>query len=242
MPWITQLVDLALPRRCVGCTAAGGMGLCARCLPAGPLVQAEIDGLVTVAAARYEGAVRAALLHYKERGRRDLAGVLGAQLARAVGGLLAERGPPDGGPRGAVVLVPVPSSRRAAAARGGDHVLRLARRAGHRLALPVPTPLELTRSVRDSAGLGSAERARNLAASMAARAPTRAGAAILVDDIVTTGATLREARRALVAGGWPVLGAATVAATPRLRRGGGVVSGAGSGADPDPACPPIGAA
>ena len=226
MSWFAPLIDLALPRRCVGCAAAaGGAGLCSRCRPAGPLVRCGPGDLPTVAAAWYEGAVRAALLHYKERGRRDLAGVLGEQLARAVTGALAERAPPPARPGAAVragraagpgaVLVPVPSGRAVAAARGGDHVLRLARRAARRTGVPVATPLAHTRAVRDSAGLGSAERARNQAAAMVARAPGPAGCAVIVDDIVTTGATLREARRALAGAGWQVLGAATVAATAR---------------------------
>ena len=70
--------------------------------------------------------------------------------------------------------------------------------------------------VRDSAGLTTAARAANLDAAMRARPPRRDGrAAVVVDDIVTTGATLREAARALRAAGWTVVGAAVVAATPR---------------------------
>jgi predicted amidophosphoribosyltransferase len=76
----------------------------------------------------------------------------------------------------------------------------------------------LTRSVRDSAGLGTAERRLNLNGAMLARAAPPGWAAVLVDDIVTTGSTLAEARRALVSAGWPVLGAAVVAATPRRNR------------------------
>lgn len=215
------LLDLVLPRQCVGCGRGGG-SLCAGCRAGGPVLRLEA-GPPTVAAGAYTDTLRAALLAYKERGRRDLARPLGDLLARAVRAALT--GAP--GPAGPVLLVPVPSSRAAAAARGGDHVLRLARRAaavsGVRLAAGA---LVLRRVPRDSAGLGAAERAANLAAAMAAR-PPGAAAALVLDDIVTTGATLREACRALTAAGWPVLGAAVVAATPRRTPGGPLVPLAG---------------
>lgn len=208
MSVLAALADLVFPRRCVGCGSYLGV-LCVACLPVGP-VQRGVDG--TWSAARYDGPVRAALLAYKERGRRDLADPLGGLLARSVAAAwAAERSPP-----GRVVLVPAPSARSVAAARGGDHVLRLARRAGPRCGLRTVTGvLTLTRSVRDSAGLGIADRAANLARAMAARPAPGGVGALVVDDIVTTGATLHECVRALRAAGWPVVGTAVVASTPR---------------------------
>jgi predicted amidophosphoribosyltransferase len=159
-----------------------------------------VDGLAVAAAGPYEGELRTALLAYKERGRRDLARPLRALLRAA----LAEVGAP------AAVVVPVPSSAAARRGRGGDHIARLVGRRRRVRAL------RLVRAVRDSAGLSTAARAANLDSAMRARAPRREGrAAIVVDDIVTTGATLREAARALRAAGWTVVGAAVVAATPR---------------------------
>lgn len=80
------------------------------------------------------------------------------------------------------------------------------------------TPLALTRTGQDSAGLSQRERAANLTEAMTATPPPHPGtAAVIVDDIVTTGATLREAARALDAAGWSVRGAAVVAATERRR-------------------------
>lgn len=193
-----DLLDLVLPRRCVGCKAAG-VALCSRC--ATPDVMAlDTHGVPTIAALAYDGAVRAALLAYKERGRRDLARPLRALLAAALE-------PYD---RGAV-LVPVPSSAVARRARGGDHVARLLPR-GWRSG----QALRLTRAVRDSAGLDVAGRAANLDAALRASPPPWPGAAaVIVDDIVTTGATVAEAARALCAAGWRVRGAAVVAATQR---------------------------
>jgi predicted amidophosphoribosyltransferase len=208
MSVFAALADLVFPRRCVGCGGYLGV-LCQGCLPIGP-VQRGADG--TWWAARYEGAVRAALLAYKERGRRDLADPLGGLLARSVAAAWgAKRSPP-----GRVVLVPAPSARSVAAARGGDHVLRLARRAGSRCGLRTAAGvLTLTRSVRDSAGLGVADRAANLAGAVLAQPAPGGVGALVVDDIVTTAATLHECVRALGEAGWPVIGTAVVASTPR---------------------------
>jgi predicted amidophosphoribosyltransferase len=108
-------------------------------------------------------------------------------------------------------LVPVPSAAAARRARGGDHVARLLPR-GRR----TRDALRLARAVRDSAGLDVEARAANLAMALRSAAPPWPGAsAVIVDDIVTTGATLTEAARALRVAGWTVPGAAVVAATQR---------------------------
>jgi predicted amidophosphoribosyltransferase len=201
-------VDLVLPRCCVGCGRAGA-ALCPACAAADVHPVAVAD-LTVVAATRYEGAIRTALIDYKERGRRDLAGALGGVLVGAIEALDAH----------GAILVPVPSSAAARRSRGGDHVLRLARVAARAMtpATRVAGPLRLIRAVQDSAGLDIAGRAANLHAAMHAVTPGRpTRPAIIVDDIATTGATLLEAARALRTAGWPVHGAAVVAATPRRR-------------------------
>jgi predicted amidophosphoribosyltransferase len=70
--------------------------------------------------------------------------------------------------------------------------------------------------VTDQVGLGRAERAANKNHSLVARRSLSSVAVILVDDIVTTGATLLEARRAVFAAGGTVVGLATLAETRRL--------------------------
>jgi predicted amidophosphoribosyltransferase len=197
------LADLLMPCRCGGCGVAGEL-LCSTCRPHEPI---RVPGCVVpvIAAGRYAGGLRAAVLRYKERGRSDLAGPLAALLAGAAVNLV--------GPT--TVLVPVPSSPAAARRRGGDHLHRLARLAGRRLGTPVVPALRLTRGVRDSAGLGASERHANLAGAMAACPARPRAAAVIVDDIVTSGASLTESVRALRFAGWHVSAAVVIAVTPR---------------------------
>jgi len=182
----------------------------------------------TVAAGAYAGPVRPAVIAFKERGRSELARPLGAALALAVAAVVA--GVPEA-PPGPVVLVPVPSSAAALRTRGRDHVRELSTVAAAELrALGVAAEetrlLRRRGRLRDSAGLSAAERRANLAGTFIAdrrRAVWPAeGLLVLVDDVVTSGATLTEAAAVLAANGpadaAPVL-AAVVAATPRERPG-----------------------
>jgi predicted amidophosphoribosyltransferase len=198
--------ELVLPHSCAGCRAPG-RALCAGCRPTGLPRACAVAGLSVFAAGDYQDGMRAALIAYKERGRTELARPLGTLLAAAVQAVDERAGP--------ACLVPIPSAARARRERGGDHVLRLARTASRVSGVPVFRALRLDHEVRDSAGLDRGERATNLAGAFTAMRCSDGRRPIVVDDIVTTGATLREAVRALESAGWPTPVAAVVAATPR---------------------------
>lgn len=220
---VDALLDLVLPQSCAGCSGPGTRwcGLCADVLAelaVRPLGRAAPDPVPAgfppaAAAAAYGGPVRGALLAHKERGQLGLVDPLGVALAAAVRCL----SPPAG-----VVLVPVPSDPRSVRARGHDHARRLAGRAARQLraegvSASAVALLASGRVVADQAGLGAAGRAANLEGALHARRRLDGLTVVVVDDVVTTGASLTEAARALSAAGARVHGAATVAATGRRR-------------------------
>jgi predicted amidophosphoribosyltransferase len=209
---LADLLDLVLPRSCAGCVAPGP-ALCPACA-AGLAVPRRHrpdpcpQGLpAVVAAAPYAGPVRAVLLAHKEQGRRGLARPLGAALATAAAVL-------DLPPRS--LLVPVPSSPEAVRARGHDHARRLAAATARALPGAQARPLLVgCRAVADQAGLDRAARAANLSGALRVRGRLAGLPVVVVDDVVTTGATLAEAARALRAAGADVRGCVVVAATQR---------------------------
>jgi ComF family protein len=160
------------------------------------------DGGTVYTALRYEGVVRRTLLALKESGRTDVARPLGVSLAAA----LARAAQPG------AEFLSVPTSRAAWRRRGYDPVALLCKRAG----FPLAKVLKASRATASQKTLGSHDRALNLHESMRARVSLHGRSFILVDDVVTTGATLTEAARAVRAAGGEVVGHAALAFTPRL--------------------------
>lgn len=226
-----DLVDLVAGAACVVCLRPG-RPLCRTCdrhLPRSAATARPTPcppGLLPVwAAGEYAGALRSLVLQHKEHAVHALARPLGRVLAESVAAAVhALEGPGPsgaGGGRHRVVLVPVPSHPRRVRERGHDPLLRAARCAAGELrrrgvAATVARPLRTVGAPADQSGLDARARAANLAGALTARpGPPSYGPVVVVDDVLTTGATLRSAQVALVAAGWEPVAAAVVAATRR---------------------------
>ena len=202
-----------LPIECAGC---GGWdrAVCDTCRAAlVPAVRVrEIEpGLPVWAGLEYEGVARSVMLALKTQQRVDAAAALAPALADAVrAAAAAVRG--DG-----VEVVAVPGTRAAYRRRGYDPVRLLISRAG----LGASRVFGAARPHVAQKQLSVDERDRNLRGTFRLRRsflsvqPVAGHRILLIDDVVTTGATLREATRVLREAGAEVVGCAVVASTER---------------------------
>lgn len=192
---LVSLLDLFVPPACAGCRAAGAV-LCAKCQRSfrppsdegerfvladpGAVVGEELT--LAVAAFVYEGALRRALAQLKYEGARRVAPELAAAALPAVRRLIAIAGP-------GAMLVPVPLNQERFRQRGYNQATLLADAIGSRTGIPVRSCLQRARRTEKQHRLDRAERLRNLRGAFAIADPVPR-VAILVDDIMTTTATL----------------------------------------------------
>lgn len=218
-------VDLFTGASCHGCGRAGPL-LCGDCraplgTDPGPSWPSPTPaGLVTPwAAGPFEGLLRDLLVAHKDRGQRGLGRVLGELLAGSVAAAVPTSRVP-------VLLVPVPSRPGAARRRGDEPLHRLVRRAvavlrGAGTDAALAAVLRHRGGGRDQADLDGPARWANVhgalwcPASGLRRLPAGPAHVVVCDDILTTGATAREAQRALEAVGIRPTAVAAVAATQR---------------------------
>jgi predicted amidophosphoribosyltransferase len=216
---VLDALAVLFPVECAGC-GASDRALCPSCRARlAPRCERRLldDGTVVFTGLRYGGVVRHTILSLKEQGRTDVAGALAIPLAdtlAAAFSAMTQRGETrDGRPLQGIELCTVPPSRAAFRRRGYDPVALVLRRAG------LPAQRGVLVSVRQHAQqkvLDRGARQRNLVGSLAAPHPLGGRKFVLIDDVVTTGATLLEAARAIRAGGGEVLFAVALANTIRL--------------------------
>jgi len=198
----------AVPRRGPACLCCGrfleGAGeahLCQRCLNDPPAFT------VHRSAGRYEGRVKDLILLFKYGRCSVLAGGMAAFLERALGGDTALWDSVE-------AIVPVPLDRRRKRERGFNQSLLVAREIGRRRGLPVlDRRLVKTRPVPPQVSLEAVERERNVrgAYDVRKKEEVRGRTLLLLDDVYTTGSTLRECSAVLRKAGAAEVRAVTIA-------------------------------
>ncbi|MGJ8721648.1 MAG: ComF family protein [Salinibacterium amurskyense] len=235
---------LLMPVECAGCQRAD-RALCDECAPsmvAQPSVQSTPQHLAVHYALRYEGRVRRVLLAFKNHHRTDLSRPLARAfvpaLLRAIEAAeqteaatrFEDAGPsevaaPTGASARPLQIVAVPSSRRAFRTRGYHPMALVLHAAGVRHA----RVLRVAQETRSQKLLSAEQRARNVLGAFIATRSLAGIRVIIVDDVLTTGATIDEAARAIFAAGGTVVGAATIGFTPRTLTVRDIASGEGYG-------------
>ena len=187
-------------RACPRCALASNDGrVCGACIAKPPPFDAAI------AAWRYAFPADRLLQAFKYAGMLALAEPLACALADAI--VLRDAARPD-----AVIAMPLSRSRQRE--RGFNHAHEIARRLAGRLDVPLVHALRRTRDAPAQAGLTLRERARNLRDAFEASVEVAGRSVAIVDDVMTTGATLRAAARALRSAGAARVDAWVVARTP----------------------------
>jgi ComF family protein len=209
---LADALALVHPVECAGC-GHPDVTLCAACrvdlIPR--VIRRELAPGVTVwSGLTFEGTTARVLRALKGDGRTGLARPLAPALSAAVDAALRSTAVGTATP---VRLVPVPTSRASYRRRGFRVPELLAARAG----MATARLLAASRATSDQRGLDHGARRRNMAGAMRVRGESRGARLVVIDDVVTTGATLVEAVRALRHAGADVVGCVTVASTPRAR-------------------------
>ena len=195
--FVHELAELIFPSRCIACGLLGP-SICAQCRSGwNPHIYRQTVGdIPTYSSVTYSPIAQKVILASKENSLKEADRLVVEALMKSLSYLKRERG--------LALLVPIPARTSSRRRRGRDYILDLVKQ----LDVDSVELLSVVKHVRDQSTLNHDRRATNLDHAFEARR-CEVGEVILIDDIVTTGATLLEAQRALQRRGIAVKGAIT---------------------------------
>jgi ComF family protein len=202
--WLERLLDALSPASCAACAGprAGKPPFCVTCGEPAPLAPCSLAGVPLVVGGAYQAPLEPAILRFKFGGH--------SELARDLGRLLAARLRPFGLKN--VDFVPVPLHHARLVERGYNQSALLSRWLARSLGgRSFPRALERVRSTEQQARLGRAARMDNVSDAFRAAPSGVPPRVVLVDDVVTTGATARACLKVLLRAGSEVILVAALA-------------------------------
>lgn len=210
------LSELIFPARCLGCKQLG-IVICSTCRASWhphiyrTAITAQHFSFPVYSAVSYSTVAQRVLLGAKETALLDADKLIHQALTHSLSYFYSEIGIAD--------LVPVPSRKPNIRKRGRDFILDQTRAISESPRVQVLPILSHSRKVRDQSTLNSRSREINLSHSIQCAKLENSSniPVIIIDDLVTSGATLREAGRALDLAGYSVIGAVTACVAKPLR-------------------------
>ena len=198
MGTFAEVSQLLFPSRCFGCQRLG-ISICSDCRSNWHphYYKSVFDSLLVHSALLYTPTASRIILAAKESGEKGADEL----IIDAMLHVLTKKSFDTSLSR----LVPIPSSKAAQRRRGRSFIVDLVSHISDRTGIPMVDCLQVSRKVKDQSGLHRDERATNLAGAFSLTSQVR-GDLILIDDVVTTGATLKEAVRAVNSQGFHAVG------------------------------------
>ena len=211
-----NLNELIFPTRCIGCRVLG-LSLCVSCRRDwNPHHYQSLIGNIhghsikVTSSVKYSSVAQKVILAAKESQIRSADILVADAIRHSIENVLREEFIDS--------FIPIPSRKSAVRLRGREFIREMTEIAVKDMSIPVAPILRHSRNVRDQSGLNGGQRWNNLEGSLVVEEKQRScGRVLLIDDLVTTGATLSEAARALRYAGIEVIGAVTAALAQPVR-------------------------
>lgn len=180
-----EISQLLFPELCVGCGQHKGL-LCKRCSWewSGSPIKNHINRIPLTSASYYSHSISKIILRAKEDNDRRARLLIANSIAQFI---------PT-----AMTIIPIPSRKAALRRRGFDHSFLLAREVARLSGGGAMRILKVNRNIRDQTSVPHEERFGNLSGAYSAKSGNQPShSVVLIDDLVTTGSSMREAIRAL---------------------------------------------